>query len=64
MSTSLLLLHSGDSERGRVEELAAAIGRLGSKVAVEDLAAGDYDRILDAVEQADTVAFWPGESGD
>jgi len=60
MSKSLLLLYSGDIERSRVSELAAAIGQLGSRVTVEDLASGDYDRILDAVVKADTppVAVW------
>lgn len=64
MSTSILLLHAGNSERERVDELAAALCRLGSRVAVEDLANGDYDRILDAVVLADTVAYWPAKSGD
>ena len=64
MSKSLLLLHSGDSERGRVEALATAMGGLGSRVTVEDLASGDYDRILAAVVEADTVVFWPAGSGD
>lgn len=59
MSTSLLLLHSGNSERGRVDELAATLRRLGSTVAVEDLASADYDKVLDALIQADTVAYWP-----
>lgn len=58
----MLLLHAGDGERGRVEELAAAMILLGSKVAVDDLDSGAYDRILDAVEQADTVIFWPAQS--
>ena len=62
MSTSLLLLHSGNSERARVDELAATLSRLGSKVTVEDLASGDYDKILDALVQADTVAYWPAQS--
>ncbi|MCX7168962.1 MAG: hypothetical protein NTY41_01375 [Proteobacteria bacterium] len=61
---NILLLHAGDDERDRVEELSAAIGRLGSNVAVENLASGDYDRILDAVARADTVIYWPAESGD
>ena len=64
MTTSILLLRSGDGERQRVEELAAAIVRLGSKVVVEDLEGGHYDRILDAVVQADTVIYWPGETLD
>lgn len=59
MSTKLLLLHSGNSERGRLEELAAALSGLGSTVTLEDLAGGDYDKILDAVVEADTVVFWP-----
>lgn len=63
MSTSLLLLHAGSSERARVDELAATLSRLGSRVAVEDLASGDYDRILDAVVQADTIAYWPKDKG-
>ena len=64
MSKSVLLLHSGDIERGRVVELAAAMDELGSKVTVADLASGDYDRILDAVVQADTVVFWPAGSAN
>lgn len=64
MSKSILLLHSGDSGRDAVEELATALGRQGSKVAVADLASGDYDRILDVVAAVDTVAFWPAGSGD
>jgi len=63
MSTNILLIHAGDGQRGRVEELAAAMVQLGSKVAVEDLDSGAYDRILDAVAQADTVIFWPAHSG-
>lgn len=59
MSASILLLHAGNSERTRVDELAATLGRLGSRVAVKDLAGGDYDQILDAVAAADTVAYWP-----
>lgn len=61
MSTSLLLLHAGNSERARIDELAATLSRLGSRVAVEDLASGDYDKILDALVQADTVVYWPAE---
>lgn len=64
MSSSILLLRSGDDGRGRVEELAAAMVHLGSRVAVEDLESGDYDRILDAVVQADTVIYWPPQAGD
>lgn len=64
MSTSVLFLCAGAGERARVEELAAAMGRQGSKVTVEDLADGDYDRILDAVERADTIVHWPAGSGD
>lgn len=62
MSATIVLLHSGNGEPGRVAELAAALGRLGSTVTVEDLASGDYDKILDAVARADTVAFWPEAS--
>ena len=62
MSTTILLLHAGNSERGRVDELAAALGEMGSTVVVEDLASGDYDQILDAVARADSVAFWPAAS--
>lgn len=62
MSARLLLIHAGDDERGRVDELAAALSHLGSTVTVEDLAGGDYDKILDAVALADTVAFWPAAS--
>lgn len=62
MSASIVLLHAGNSERGRVDKLAAALSGLGSTVVVEDLASGDYDKILDAVAQADTVAFWPAAS--
>ena len=64
MSTNILLLHAGDGERGRVKELAAAMVQLGSKVAVEDLDSGAYDRILDAVGEADTVIYWPAQSTD
>jgi hypothetical protein len=64
MSANILLLHCGNGERGRVEELAAAIVLLGSRVAVEDLDSGDYDRILDAVGEADTVIYWPAQSTD
>ena len=64
MNGNLLILHSGDAERGRVEELAAAISRQGAKVAVADLACGEYDRILDAVERADTVVYWPAGAGN
>jgi len=63
MSASILLLHAGNSERGRIDELAATLSRLGSTVAVEDLASGDYDKILDAVAKADTVVYWPAQSG-
>jgi len=63
MSTNILLLHSGAGERRRVEELAAAIVKLGAKAAVEDLASGQYDRILDAVALADTVIHWPAQTG-
>ena len=62
MSASIVLLHAGNSERGRIEELAAALSGRGSTVVVEDLASGDYDKILDAVAQADSVAFWPAAS--
>ncbi|MFA6310489.1 MAG: hypothetical protein WCV99_15310 [Sterolibacterium sp.] len=64
MSTNILFLISGAGERDRVAGLAAAIINLGSKVAVEDLAGGDYDGILDAVERADTVIFWPANSAE
>lgn len=64
MSATILLLHSGSGERGRVEELAAAMVQRGSRVAVEDLDSGDYDRILDAVGEADTVIYWPAQSTD
>lgn len=64
MSANILLLHAGPGERRRVEELAAAIANLGSEVAVEDLASGQYDKILDAVARADTVIHWPAQSGD
>lgn len=63
MSSSLLLLHAGNSERVRLDELAAMLNRLGSTVVVEDLASGDYDKILDAVVQADTVVYWPKDKG-
>lgn len=62
MSTKILLLHSGEGERGRVEELAAAIVQLGSAATMEDLESGDYGRILDAVAEADTVIYWPAHS--
>ena len=62
MSASLLLLHAGNSERARVDELAAALGRLGSTVVVEDLARGDYDKVLDAAAKADTVVYWPTQN--
>lgn len=64
MSKNILLLHSGDHERGRIAELAAAMVQLGSKVAVADLESGEYDRILDAVDKADTVVYWPTQSGN
>jgi len=64
VSATILLLHSGNGERGRIEEIAAAIVLLGSGVAVEDLDSGDYDRILDAVGKADTVIYWPTQSTD
>lgn len=59
MSANLLLLHAGNSQRARVEDLAATLTRLGSSAMVADLASGDYDQILDEVARADTVAFWP-----
>ena len=62
MSAKILLLHSGEGERGQVEELAAAIVQLGSAATVEDLEGGAYDTILDAVAEADTVIYWPAHS--
>lgn len=59
MSRSILLLHSGDSQRRQVADLAAAMAELGSKVVVEDLDRGDYERILDAVAQTEMVVHWP-----
>jgi len=64
MSATILFLHSGNGERGQVDELAAAMVLLGSRVGVEDLDSGDYDRILDAVGEADTVIYWPTQSTD
>lgn len=64
MSATILLLHCGNSERGQLDELAAAIVLLGSRVTVEDLDSGDYDKILDAVGEADTVIYWPAQSTD
>lgn len=62
MKRSILLLHSGDSQRRQVVDLAAAIVELGSTVIMEDLDAGDYQRILDAVAQTDMVVHWPAPS--
>jgi len=59
MIARMLILLSGPDARHQVEELAASMARLVSSVAVEDLENGDYDRILDAVVEADTVICWP-----
>lgn len=64
MSSSLLFLYSGDSQRREIEVLAEAILELGLRVTMEDLDSGDYHRILDAIELSDTVIHWPAPRGD
>jgi hypothetical protein len=66
MSTSrkILFLYSSNDEPVVVSHLAAAITRLGSTASVCKLCYGQYDQILDAVEIADTVIYWPPDQID
>ena len=64
MSTSrkILVLHSSNDEPVVVTQLAKAITGHGSTAMVLKMSNGEYDKILDAVEIADTVIYWPSDN--
>ncbi len=55
----ILLLYSSKEEPAVVKQLAESITRLGSTTVSRTMCDGQYDKILDAVEIADTVVYWP-----
>ena len=61
MSTSrnILVLYSSNDEPVVVRQLAKSITHLGSTAVVRKMCGGQYGQILDAVEIADTVIYWP-----
>jgi len=56
---NILVLYSDNEAPVVVSHLADAITRLGSIASVCKLCNSQYDQILDAVEIADTVIYWP-----
>jgi len=58
-SRNILVLYSDNDEPVVVRQLAESITHLGSTAVIRKMCNGQYDQILDAVEIADTVIYWP-----
>jgi hypothetical protein len=58
-SRQILILHPAEAEPVAVKQLAEAIAHAGATALVSSMHDGQYDRILDAVELADAVLYWP-----
>ncbi len=58
-SRNILVLYSSDDKPAVLGQLAESITHLGSTAVVRKMCDGRYDQILDAVEIADTVIYWP-----
>jgi len=59
LSQHILVLYSSNDEPAVVRQLAESITRLGSTTVTRTMYDHQYDKILDAVEIADTVVYWP-----
>lgn len=57
MARNILLLHEAGSLPAGLEELAAEARAQGAEVVVRPCAE-PYEQVLDAIQAADTVAFW------